>query len=292
VDHTGAQWRVYQLDYPKDLKSDPVVTDLCGKNCYAWTLDGTKRPAAFFAPGGNPAAMWVGLNGIWAGNATSKPSAASINGTGVADLAPVVSNNKIGALWRGDTGLALTLIGGKSAAPTSCFSNTGVFAGLEAAGRGRVWMGAFSTQPLGPVVTEFASFFVVDDTWAEISNCKLDTGSAVTGMATPGIVAYKRPQSSTDERVHFGVAGVLAGDSSVAVSATYIELQPGKAELAGVGKFDMKGMPTPKRADSKGVDQPAVAYAGDKLLVAWRDWASSVGGWQGTLRLRRFKLCQ
>lgn len=292
VANTTFDWRVKQLAFPADLKTAPTAVDLCTGNCYSWTLDGTLRPRPFLGPDGKPAAMWVGPNGIWAGNQSAKPTDKTISAAKVTDLSPVISDTKVGAFWRDDSKLYLTLVGGKNDTPSSCYTTTGIFAGLTSAGRGRLWSGAFTTQPIaGTPVTEFDTFLVSGDQWQEISSCKTSTESAWPGIPLPGMAAFKRPATSPNERVHFAVAGVAASDSSLAVNASYVELAPGKVELVGVAKYEMAGSPSQKLPSSKGVDQPVVAHAGDKLLVAWRD-SSTSGGFQATLRLRRFKMCQ
>lgn len=293
VQFSGFDWRVKQLEFPSDLASAPVEADLCGTNCYDWSLDGTRRPKGFLDPSGTPRAMWVGPAGIWIGNQTQKPVAKTITASQVTGLAPVVSKSAVGAFWRDDTTLRVTMLGSPQTEtkPTFCDATKGFFGGLAAAGRGRFWTTALTTNIVaaGPS-TEFNSFLVEGTQVGEISNCK-DPGSLVQGVNLPSLAAFKRPATSPDERVHLAIAAVTAGDLSLGLSASYLELAPGKAELVGVAKFESDKGPISALAGSKGVDEAAVAYAGEKLLMAWRDSATS-GGSKATLRLRRFKFCQ
>lgn len=294
VQVSGFEWRVKQLAFPADLGAAPTAADVCSGACYDLTIDGTLRPEGFLGPSGEPGAMWIGPNGIWIGNASTKPTQKTITASKVTGLAPVISESAIGAFWRDDTTLNVTITGTSetSMTPASCDTTKGFFGGLVAAGRGRLWTGAFTTNIVaaGPS-TEFNSFLITGNQVQELSSCKSNPESLIQGVNLPGMTAFKRPASSPDERVHFAVAGINAAESSLALTASYVELQPGKAELAGIAKFEMTGSPSTKLPSSKGVDQPVVAHAGDKLLVAWRD-SGAAGGFQATLRLRRFKLCQ
>lgn len=275
-------WRVKSLVIPDDLKSAPATDDLCSTaGCYdIFPLDGTRRPVPFVGPSGKPGAIWSGPGGIWFFADGVKPTAKTISANKVTGLAPIVSDVAVGAFWRDDAAPQLTFPNGKSGSVTSCFAKTGAFVGLTAAGRGRLWLGAFASQPLGPVITELNSFFVTGKGWDEISNCESADNPTLDGVSLPGVAAYKRPLTSSDQRVHFAVAGVKVADSSLSINASYVELAPSKLEVVAVGAFEMIGVPSAKLKGP--VDQPVVAYADDRLLVAWRDG--------DVLRLRRFKM--
>ncbi|NUN63039.1 MAG: beta-lactamase family protein, partial [Burkholderiaceae bacterium] len=275
-------WRVKSLVIPDDLKSAPATDDLCSTSgCYdIFPLDGTRRPVPFVGPSGKPGAIWSGPGGIWFFADGVKPTAKTISANKVTGLAPIVSDVAVGAFWRDDAAPQLTFPNGKSGSVTSCFAKTGAFAGLTAAGRGRLWLGAFATQPLGPVISELNSFFVSGKGWDEISNCESADNPTLDGVSLPGVAAYKRPPTSSDERVHFAVAGVKVADGSLSINASYVELAPSKLEVVAVGAFEMIGQPSAKLKGP--VDQPVVAYADDRLLVAWRDG--------DVVRLRRFKM--
>lgn len=275
-------WRVKSLVFPDDLKAAPTTDDLCSTaGCYdIFPLDGTRRPVPFVGPSGKPGAIWSGPAGIWFFADGVKPTAKTISANKVTGLAPIVSDVSVGAFWRDDAALQLTFPNGKSGSVTSCYAKTGAFAGLTAAGRGRLWVGSFATQPLAPVISEINSFFVSGKSWEEISNCNSADDPTLTGVSLPGVAAYKRPQTSSDERVHFAVAGVKASDGALSINASYVELAPGKLEIVAIGAFEMTGQPSAKLKGP--VDHPVVAYADDRLLVAWRDG--------DVLRLRRFKM--
>ncbi|MCC6897962.1 MAG: hypothetical protein IT377_03250 [Polyangiaceae bacterium] len=285
--YSGLDWRVKELNLPQDLKSAPIESDACSTAfCYEWTIDGTRRPQPFLDPSGKPGAVWTGPGGIWIHTDGKVPTGKAISANKVTGVAPIVSDSAVGAFWRDDSTVQVTFPGGGKTGPvTSCDSGKGTFAGLATAGRGRLWVGAFAhTFLTGTVkaVTELDSFLVGGAGWNEISNCKSTPDPSLPGVALPGLVAFKRPATSTDERVHFAVAGVEVADGSLSVNVSYLELAPGKVEIAGIGGYQMSGAPTPKLSAS--VDQPTVGYTEDKLLVAWRD--------SNTLRLRRFKMCQ
>jgi hypothetical protein len=275
-------WRVKQLEYPADLLSPPLAKDVCTGACYGATLDGTRRPVPYVAPNGQPSAMWIGPGGVWMGSAGAPPVKNSIPAGSVTAVAPVVSDSAVGALWRDDSEIRLTFPNAVSATVTSCYAKTGIFEGLAAAGRGRMWVGAFAHKPIGPVLTEFNSFYVTGGSWTEIETCKSADDPTLQGVSLPGLTSYQRPSGSSSERLHFAVAGVTAATGELWVNASYVELAPGQLEVVAVGGFEMDGPTTSKLSSS--VDQPVIAYADDKLLVAWRD--------SNTLRLRRFKICQ
>lgn len=284
-------WRVKQLEFPADLASAPQQTDLCAGACYGFTTEGIERPEPYLGPDGLPAAMWRGPDGIWVGNKQKLPTQKAISAAKVLDLSPVVSNTHVGAFWRDDSALFLTLIGGKQGSPQSCHAPSGVFGGLTSAGRGRLWMGALTTLTAGGPVTEFDSWLVQGSDWIEIANCNISpTSSVVWNLTVPGVAAFKRPPSSPDERVHFAVAAVKASDKALGVSASYVELAPSKAELVGSASF-VSSTGVPKLATSYSVDHPIIGYSDDRLLVAWRDSAQAFA-LQSTLRLQRYKLCQ
>jgi len=284
-DPSSLTWRVVDVAFANDLTS-PVATEVCG-NCYGGTLDGTRHPMAYLGPDGKPKAVWGGPEGLWFGGPSAKPTAKTISAADVTAVSPVISETTEGALWRDKTSVQLSMVGGKSAPIDVCFPSAPAgFQGLGSAGRGRLWSSHVTHNP--GASTEFGSYIVTGDQWTAFATCKQGGDQIVNGLLAPDLAAFQRPPAAATERLQFASAGIVAANKGVFVNANYIELTAGKFELAALGQFEMKGTETLPLAGSALVDSVAVAYADEKLLLAWRDTQGLLGN-TGTVRLRRFK---